>query len=55
LKQQVRALATENAVLLKRALDAEQASARAERRRTKLEQDLRALRGPISLPLGSME
>jgi hypothetical protein len=55
LKQQVRALATENAVLLKRALDAEQASARAERRRTKLEEDFRALRGPISLPLGPME
>jgi hypothetical protein len=55
LKQQVRTLATENAVLLKRALDAEQASARAERRRAKLEEELRALRGPISLPLDPME
>lgn len=55
LKQQVRALATENAMLLKRVLDTEQANARAERRRAKLEEELRTLRAPISLPLGPME
>ncbi|MDE1918582.1 MAG: hypothetical protein KGJ57_21300 [Sphingomonadales bacterium] len=44
LKEQLRATATENALLLKRALDAEQAMARAERRQALLEESIRELR-----------
>ncbi|MGX8014330.1 hypothetical protein ACVDG8_037950 (plasmid) [Mesorhizobium sp. ORM8.1] len=49
LREQVRGLATENAMLLRRAQDAEQATARAEKRAAKLDAELRALRSPVHL------
>ncbi|BCH20003.1 hypothetical protein [Mesorhizobium sp. L-2-11] len=49
LREQVRGLATENARLLRRAQDAEQATARAEKRAAKLDADLRTLRSPVHL------
>ena len=49
LREQVRGLATENASLLKRAQDAELATARVERRAAKLDGELRALRSPVHL------
>lgn len=52
MKDRVRALATENALLLKRTLDAEQATARAERRRAKIEDELRSVRAPVRLRSG---
>jgi aryl carrier-like protein len=52
MKEQVRVLATENARLLKRALDAEQTMERTERWRRKLEDEIRALRAPVHLPSG---
>ncbi|MGC0321060.1 AcrR family transcriptional regulator [Bradyrhizobium sp. USDA 326] len=49
LREQLRALATENARLLKRAQDAELATARVEKRAAKLDAELRALRSPVHL------
>jgi AcrR family transcriptional regulator len=49
LREQVRGLATENARLLRRVQDAELAAARAEKRATKLDAELRALRSPVHL------
>jgi hypothetical protein len=51
LKGQNRRLATENAALLKRALDAEARAARLERRVAQLTQELRKVRRPAPLPL----
>ena len=52
LKQQLGILATENAQLLKRVLDAEQATAHTQKRVTKLEAELRALRPAGLRPSG---
>ncbi|MER8461241.1 hypothetical protein NKH24_35590 [Mesorhizobium sp. M1300] len=49
LREQVRGLATENARLLRRAQDAELATARVEKRAAKLDAELRALRSPVHL------
>ena len=49
LKEQVRGLATENARLLRRAQDAELATARVEKRAAKREAELRALQSPVYL------
>lgn len=49
LREQVRGLATENARLLRRAQDAELATARAEKRAAKLDAELRVLRSPVHL------
>lgn len=49
LRGQLRGLATENARLLRRAQDAELATTRAEKRATKLDAELRALRSPVHL------
>ena len=49
LREQVRGLATENARLLRRAQDAELATARVEKRAAKREAQLRALQSPVYL------
>lgn len=49
LREQLRGLATENARLLRRRQDAEQATARAEKRAAKLDAELRAQRSPVHL------
>jgi hypothetical protein len=51
LKNQLRRLATENAGLLKRALDAEASAARLDRRITQLSRELDEMRRPIPLRL----
>jgi hypothetical protein len=50
LQQQKRQLATENAALLKRAIDAEKEVARLERQNAKLHHDLGVVRRPIAFP-----
>lgn len=50
LQQQKRQLATENAALLKRAIDAENAAARLEKQNAKLLHDLGLARRPIAFP-----